>query len=222
MKAVVTGGCSGLGACFTNELMKRGYEVFPLYNTSSDAAKKMASEHVFPKHCDITNEEEIIETFADIEDIDILINNAGYACDNFYLDKTKKEFMHVLEVNVVGTFLVTKYAFNKINNGVVINISSNNAIDNYNPISMDYDASKAGVNMLTKDFAQIKSNVKVISICPGWIETDAVKEMNPSYLEQEMAKVNQTKLIEPQELVNYVLDHLDSYQNGDIIEIKEV
>lgn len=221
MKAVVTGGCSGLGACFTKYLASLGYIVYALYNTSKESAELMKNDNIIPIHCDLRNEEEIIDALADLEDIDILINNAAYQCDNFYLDKTKQEFMHVLEVNVVGTFLVTKYLFNKLK-GVVINISSNNALDNYNPISMDYDASKAAINMLTKDFSLIKSNVKVISICPGWINTDSVKEMNPEYLEMEMKKVNQSKLIEPSKLVEYIINNIDNFNNGEIVEIKEV
>lgn len=221
MKAVVTGGCSGLGACFTKYLASLGYIVYALYNTSKESAELMKNDNIIPIHCDLRNEEEIIDALADLEDIDILINNAAYQCDNFYLDKTKQEFMHVLEVNVVGTFLVTKYLFNKLK-GVVINISSNNALDNYNPISMDYDASKAAINMLTKDFSLIKSNVKVISICPGWINTDSVKEMNPEYLEMEMKKVNQSKLIEPSKLVEHIINNIDNFNNGEIVEIKEV
>lgn len=106
--------------------------------------------------------------------------------------------------------------------GIIINISSNNAIDNYSPLSMDYDASKAGVNMLTKDFARIMNNQKIISICPGWIKTDSIKEMNQDYLDKEMKSVGQNKLIDPNELAKYVVDKMDDFENGDIIEIKEL
>ena len=118
-------------------------------------------------------------------------------------------------------------ALSKLNSkGIIINISSNNAIDNYNPISMDYDASKAGINMLTKNFSLILENLnknnKIIAVCPGWILTDSVKEMNPLFLEQEMKKNNQNKIIIPNELVEYIINHLEDYQNGEIVIIKEV
>lgn len=218
MKVVVTGGCSGLGLSFTNYLAHQGYTVYALYNNSK---KEFNNKNIIPLHCDLRNEEEIINVLENIDDIDILINNAAYSCDNYFLDKTKEEFMHVLEVNVVGTFLVTKYLFNKINKAI-INISSNNAIDNNNEISMDYDASKAGVNMLTKDFSLIKSNIKVVSICPGWINTESVLKIDKNYLDKEMAKVGQKKLLDKDMLAKYVIDNIEKYNTGDIIEIKEI
>ena len=86
---------------------------------------------------------------------------------------------------------------------------------------MDYDASKAGINMITKNFSEILPQ-KVVAICPGWINTEAVQEMNPEYLKEEMAKVNQKELINPNSLVKKILSELDTYQTGDIIEIKEL
>lgn len=229
MKAVITGGCSGLGLAFSKFLIARGYFVFALYNTSVDNALKLENEFENIKciKCDITNEEEIKNVIDSIDEIDLLINNAGIAIDNDYQNKSKQEFMKVIETNLGGTFLVTKYALSKLNSkGIIINISSNNAIDNYNPISMDYDASKAGINMLTKNFSLIledlNKNNKIIAVCPGWILTDSVKEMNPLFLEQEMKKNNQNKIIIPNELVEYIINHLEDYQNGEIVIIKEV
>lgn len=225
MIAVVTGGCSGLGKCFTEYLLGIGYKVYALYNSSIDSALELETlyDNVRCIKCDIRKEEEVEKVLFNIDDIDLLINNAGIAKDNEYENKSKKEFMSVLETNVVGTFLVIKYAMSKLNKkGIIINISSNNAIDNYSPLSMDYDASKAGVNMLTKDFARIMNNQKIISICPGWIKTDSIKEMNQDYLDKEMKSVGQNKLIDPNELAKYVVDKMDDFENGDIIEIKEL
>lgn len=224
MKAVVTGGCSGLGEVFTRELLKRGFYVYALYNKSLDNAYEMEEslDNLRCIKCDIRDEKNVDNTFFNIDDIDIIINNAGIAIDNNYEEKTAKEFMKVLETNVVGTFNVIKYGNHKLTKkGVIINISSDNAIDNYNPISMDYDCSKAGVNMLTKDFSLCLEN-KVISICPGWISTPSVLEMNPDYLKEEMEKNKQKELIDPSKLVNKILDEYENYSSGDIIEIKEV
>lgn len=225
MKAVVTGGCSGLGKCFTEILVKRGYKVYALYNSSVDSALELEStyDNVRCIKCDIRKEEEVESVFFNLDEIDLLINNAGIAKDNSYQDKTKKEFMSVLETNVVGTFLVIKNAIDKLNKkGIIINISSNNAIDNYSPLSMDYDVSKVGVNMLTKDFALTMDDKRIVSICPGWIETETVKEMNQEYLINEMKKVKQSKLIDPKLLAEHIIDEAKNYKNGEIIEIKEL
>lgn len=218
MKAIVTGGCRGLGYAFTKYLASLGYTVYALYNTT----KLKEEENIIPLHCDISNEMEIIDVLNKIGSIDLLINNAALSLDNEYQDKTKEEFMKVLEVNVVGTFLMIKHSIKHLTKeGTIINISSNNTLGNNSPLSMDYDASKAGINMITKNFSEILPQ-KVVAICPGWINTEAVQEMNPEYLKEEMAKVNQKELINPNSLVKKILSELDTYQTGDIIEIKEL
>lgn len=224
MIAVVTGGVKGLGRSFTEYLLSLGYKVYAFYNSSEDDAKKLEEQYknLTCIKCNIKNENEIIDAFYEIDEIDLLINNAATSNDSYFFEKTKEEFMDTLETNVVGTFLVSKIAFNRINKGTIINISSNNAIDNYNPISMDYDISKAGINLMTKELAMLKSNIKVFSICPGWINTDSIKEMNQDYLKKEMERSNQEKLIEPDELAKLIIDNIDNYESGSIIEIKEV
>ena len=218
MKAIVTGGCRGLGYAFTKYLASLGYTVYALYNTT----KLKEEEKIIPLHCDISNEMEIIDVLNKIGPIDLLINNAALSLDNEYQDKTKEEFMKVLEVNVVGTFLMIKHSIKHLTKeGTIINISSNNTLGNNSPLSMDYDASKAGINMITKNFSEILPQ-KVVAICPGWINTEAVQEMNPEYLKEEMAKVNQKEIINPNSLVKKILSELDTYQTGDIIEIKEL
>lgn len=224
MKAVITGGVKGLGKAFAEFLLNKGYTVYAIYHTSLDEAYdlEMKYDNVRCIKCDIRNESEVEQLFFNIDDIDLVINNASIAIDNELKDKTGKEFLNVLNTNVVGTFLVSKYALSKLSKkGIIINISSNNSLDNYNPISMDYDVSKCGVNMLTKEFALL-TDKKVLCYAPGWINTDAVKEMNPKYVEKEMKKVNQLKIIEPSALVENILTRCNNDESGSIIEIKEV
>ena len=64
---------------------------------------------------------------------------------------------------------------------------------------MDYDASKAGVENLTKNLALRFPNVKICALAPNWIATESVLEMSPIYLESELKRVNQKKLIEVDE-----------------------
>ena len=150
--------------------------------------------------------------------IDLLINNAAYASDNYIMDKTKEEFMKVLEVNVVGTFLVTKYLYPYLNSGIIVNISSTDAVDTYNRISMDYCASKSGVNSLTKTFAQEFNNIKVIGFMPPWTNTESIKQMNPEYLERELKRINQKKLYEPIEVAENIIKIINdkSVKSGEI------
>lgn len=87
---------------------------------------------------------EIIKYF---HHIDVLVNNAGISMDNNFTMKDSEEFKEVLNTNLVGTFLVSKYVAKEMlddKKGTIINISSNNAIGANYEESMDYDASKAG------------------------------------------------------------------------------
>ena len=223
MKALVTGGCSGLGYYFTLELLNRGYEVYAIYNSSEVTANEMMSKYDNLKciKCDIRDELLVKNVIENIGELDLLINNAALAIDNNFEDKSYDEFMSVLGVNVGGTFNVIKYASKYMDGGDIINISSDNTLGNNNPISMDYDASKAGVNMLTLNFSEVL-NSKVIAYAPGWIATDSVKSMNPEFLREELEKNEQEELLDPSLLVKCILDDYKYQESGSIIPIKEV
>lgn len=234
MKAVVTGGCRGLGLAFTLELLARGYEVVATYLTSEDSAKKLESEYANLKciKCDVSDEESVSSLFyewtcTDAEKIDLVIHNAAIAKDNYFDLKSLEEFMEVVRVNLGGTFVVDRFATKVLNRGgVIINISSNNTLGYHNPISMDYDASKAGVNMLTKDFAlsleELDLDQKIVAIAPGWINTEAVDAADPTYIHDELVRGCQKELLDPRELAKEIIDNIQNYKSGDIVEIKEV
>ncbi len=226
MRALVTGGCKGLGKAFTLELLKRGYEVTATYLTSEEEAKELEAENDNLKcvKLDVRNQDSVSKVFWESDDLDLVINNAAIAMDNLYIDKSLDEFMEVVKVNLGGTFIVDRYAATRMMGGTIINISSNNTLGYHNPISMDYDASKAGVNMLTKDFAMALKDldIKVVAIAPGWINTEAIREADPKYIEEELMRGEQKELLDPQKLVSKILDDIPNYKSGDIVEIKEV
>lgn len=223
MKALVTGGCSGLGLSFTKELLNRGYEVIAIYNSSEESANKLSNEFSNLKciKCDIRDEQVLSDIVSSVGKIDLLINNASIAIDNDYMSKSYQEFMEVLSVNVGGTYNVIKYVSNNMDNGTIINISSDNTIGNNSPISMDYDASKAGINLLTLNFSEVL-NSKVVAYLPGWIATDSVKSMNPEYLREQLEKNEQKELLDPDLLVKEILDDVVNQESGSLIPIKEI
>lgn len=229
MKIVITGGCKGLGLELTTYAASLGHTVYALYNKSIDVAYELEKKYdnIRTIKCDVKNENEVDNVLFNIGEFDCLINNSGIAIDNSYKDKSKREFMSVLETNLVGTFLMIKSGIDKLNeNGIIINISSNNALYAYSPLAMDYDASKAGINILTKDFALIideeKRTTRIVAICPGWINTDAILEMNPDYLKDELKKVGQEKLIDKKALAKYLIDNISNFKNGEIIDLKNM
>lgn len=226
---LVTGGAKGIGSSIVESLANLGCYVIINYNTSKQEAiklKQKPKDKVMIIKADISNELEVKEMINKIvkefKKIDILINNAAYTCDNLIEEKTKKEFMRVLEVNVFGTFLVSKYASKYMNKGIIINISSTDAVDTYNEYNIDYSASKAAVNSLTKSLALILKDIKVLSLMPLWVNTEIVREMNQEYLKSELKRTNQKKLLEPVQVANKVIELINSdITSGSIIRMEE-
>lgn len=189
MICLVTGSSRGLGKEIIKKFASEGFEVIINYNKSEKDAYKLADEIGSKARvikCDISNEEEVRDMFDQIDHLDVLINNAAIADDKDPLEKSALEFNRVLHTNLTGTFLVTKYAIEKMGNGSIVNISSTNGIDTYYPESIDYDASKAGIISLTHNFAKYLSDIRVNCICPDWIDTDMNKDMDEIY----KAKIN--------------------------------
>lgn len=121
--------------------------------------------------------------------IDIIINNAGISLDSEVDAKNKETFQKILDVNLIGTFLVCKYGHKIMKKGSIINISSTNGIDTYYPYGLDYDASKAGVISLTKNLAiEYAPNIRVNTVAPGWINTEMNKELDEEYRLEETKK----------------------------------
>ena len=230
---LITGSAKGIGKACIEKFASKGYNVVINYLTSEKQAKelKYTVENLYGIKAlcikaDISKEAEVKNMIAEVINtfgkIDVLINNANYEQDNNYLEKTKEEFLRVLEVNVVGTFLVTKYASKYMNKGTVINISSLDATDTYRELSMDYCASKAGINSLTQTFSLALPNIKFISIMLPWVKTESVEEMFSEYLENELKRIGQERLVETDEVVESIYELLDDkkVKSGDVIKFK--
>ena len=131
--------------------------------------------------------------------------------------------MDVLEVNLVGTFLMCKYASKLMERGIIINISSTDAIDTYNVYGMDYAASKAGLNNLTKTLALRFPSLKICSLAPNWVDTESIKEMNPEFLKQELARIGQKKLLTKEEVAIKIIELMinDDYVSGSIVRMDD-
>lgn len=216
MICLVTGSSRGLGKEIIKKFAREGFEVIINYNKSEKNAYKLADEIGSKARvikCDISNEEEVRDMFDQIDHLDVLINNAAIADDKDPLEKSALEFNRVLHTNLTGTFLVTKYAIEKMGNGSIVNISSTNGIDTYYPESIDYDASKAGIISLTHNFAKYLSDIRVNCICPDWIDTDMNKDMDDIY----KAKIN---FIKPDVLASLVYKvAMDKGINDQIIKV---
>ena len=230
--AFITGCAKGIGKEIALTLANHGYNIIATYNTSLNEIKELSKKikdigvNFDLYKLDLSNEDNINDITNKVKDkynhIDILINNAALSLDNNFLDKTKEEFMKVLEVNLVGPFLLIQKLCSVLNDSKIINICSTDGINTYSKLSMDYSASKAGLINLTKSLALELEKNKVYAICPNWVNTESIREMNPEYLEDEMNRVGQKRLIEPQEIANKVLEIIQNdIKTGSIIVMED-
>ncbi len=230
---LVTGSAKGIGKAIIIEFAKHGYNVAINYLTSEHEAldlkntvEKLYGTQAIVVKADISKEEEVINmvdtTVKKFGKINVLVNNANHEQSDTYLDKTKEGFMRTLEVNVVGTFMVTKYVSKYMEDGLVINISSLDATDTYNELSIDYCASKAAINSLAQTFSLAIPNIKFISVMLPWVNTESVKEMFPEYLQDELKRTGQTHLVEPEEVSQKIYSYVDDnkIKSGSILKMK--
>lgn len=219
MKVLVTGGARGLGLAISLYYLKMGHSVVVNYNNSSDLALKLKSEYgdrVSIVKADVSNEDDVKRMFDALGKLDVVVNNAGIAKDSDPMEKSAEEFLEVIKVNLLGTFLVSKYAVNHVDKGCIVNISSTNALDTYYPESMDYDASKAGVISLTHNFSLYLKDrdIRVNVVCPDWIDTDMNLGMDEEY------KKSLGVFLKPEEVAKVVYDvSIDESVNDAVIRV---
>ena len=234
---LVTGSNRGIGAACIEEFAKVGASVVINYCHHKEEAlelEKMIQEkygvETLTIKCDVSKSEEVEEMVNIIVDtfggIDILVNNAGISRDSLLLDKNEKEFRRILDVNLLGTYLCSKYVGRVMLNqkhGKIINISSTNAIDTYYPESCDYDASKAGVISLTHNLArEFAPFIQVNCVCPGWVKTSMNKDLSMEQIVNEKKKILLGRFADAEEIaqvVAFLSSSKASYINDSIIRV---
>lgn len=235
MKTVlITGASRGIGESIALEFAKNNYNVVIGYNSSKCEGEKV-KEYIEKNYkvkclmvkCDISSEIEVSHmvdlSLKEFGNIDVLINNASVSMDNDIMSKSKDEFLRVVEVNLVGTFLVTREVIKKCNVNTIVNISSTDSTSTYSKVNIDYSCSKAGVNILSKTFSLCYPDIKICTIMPNWVNSETVLSMNSDYLEEEMKRIGQKKLIDKEYVARKTYEVVvDKFiKNGDIIRIDE-
>ncbi|HEY6977218.1 MAG TPA: SDR family NAD(P)-dependent oxidoreductase [Chitinophagaceae bacterium] len=188
---LITGGARGIGLAIAYEFAKED-AVLSIFDNNKENLEKTYSElkqiakTVFTDGVDISNFSSVKEAVAKAEDrqaIDVLINNAGIAVETPFLKITESEWRKIIDTNLSGIFFmsqcVCKYMAER-KSGVVVNMSSKNGLDGEFGYA-HYNASKAGVILLTKTMALELAHlgIRVNAVCPGYIETPMSKEIDP-------------------------------------------
>ena len=178
-KAIITGANGQLGNSFVEGLVKKGYFVYAI-DINTENIKVL--DGVDSVKLDITDEVKVHDFFSSIQDLDVLINNAGIGVFTPFEDRTAAEFKKVMEVNLLGAFLMSQSSVRIMKNssgGKIINIASINAQKGQYG-QANYSASKAGILGFTKSLAAegAKFGVTVNSVSPGYISTSMVTNLN--------------------------------------------
>ena len=127
MVVLVTGSSRGIGRSIILEYARRGLDVVINYHKNDEAAKKLEKEikdkydvRVLTIKCDVSKEDEVEAMFNQIIDefgkLDILVNNAGVSRDTMFMDIRVKDFKRILDVNLIGAYLCSKYALKEMLN----------------------------------------------------------------------------------------------------------
>ena len=117
---------------------------------------------------------------------------------------------------------VSKYMLER-GSGSIVNVGSMNGIDSYYTYSMDYDASKAGLHILTKDLAVLFAPViRVNAVAPGWVGTPMNRNLDADYIKNEEFKIALGRFALPEEIANviyFLASDEASYINGTVIKV---
>ena len=232
----VTGGSRGIGKEVALKFAENGYDVILNYvsdKTDVDGLTKelkdKGAESLILK-ADVSNAEEVenvvkqaIEKFGKI---DVLVNNAGITKDNLLMRMSEEEFDKVLEINLKGTFIVTKavtkYMMKK-RQGAIINLSSVVGVAG-NAGQCNYSASKAGIIGFTKSVAKelASRNIRANAVAPGFITTD-MTEVLPDAVKENIHNQIPLKRMgtakEVAELIYFLGSNTSSYITGQVINI---
>jgi 3-oxoacyl-[acyl-carrier protein] reductase len=193
---LITGAARGIGLEIAMQFAKEGAVLslldYHLENLQASLQQLKANgTETYGYAIDVSMQSDVVETIkkADsIRPIDVLINNAGIAYETPFLNITENEWKKVLDINLTGMFFVAQAVCRHMavrNKGVVVNMSSKNGLDAEVGYA-HYNASKAGIIMLTKTMALELAHVgiRVNAVCPGYLQTPMSMEIDsPEFVE---------------------------------------
>lgn len=234
--AFITGATRGIGKQIAITLAKEGYNIAINYRKENEELKE-TKEQIESNNVECLAVQGDVSNFEDTEKmvkqiiekygkIDVLVNNAGITKDMLLMRMKKEDFENVIDVNLVGTFNITKNVIPymmKQKSGRIINISSVVGISG-NAGQTNYSASKAGIIGFTKSLAKEvgSRNILVNAVAPGFIETQMTENLKEE-MKQEISKTIPLKRMGKAEDVANVVKFLaspdSSYITGQVINI---
>lgn len=234
--ALITGATRGIGKQIAITLAKEGYDIALNYRKENEELKSIKEEirennvECLVVQGDVSIFEEceqlvkqVIEKFGKI---DVLVNNAGITKDMLLMRMKKEDFEQVIDVNLIGTFNVTKNAINpmlKARSGRIINISSVVGVSG-NAGQTNYAASKAGIIGFTKSLAKevASRGILVNVVAPGFIETSMTEILKDEVKEEIAKNIPLKRMGNVQDVANvvkFLASEDSSYMTGQVLHV---
>lgn len=182
MKALITGASSGIGRDIARRLDSMGYTLILAARTKEkldELNNSLGGRHRVIK-TDLSNHSEAKRLYEEVkrEDIDILINNAGFGLFGSFDETDLETELNMLSLNIEAVHILTKLFlrdFKKRNRGTILNVASSAAFLP-GPLMATYYATKAYVLRLSaairEELRRDKSKVVICTLCPGPVKTD--------------------------------------------------
>ena len=233
---LVTGGSRGIGKEVAEIYAENGYDVVINYvsdRTDVEGIKKEFEEKKVKClliKADVSNSEDvekmIEEAIKEFGKIDVLVNNAGITRDTLLMRMSEEDFDKVIEINLKGTYLVTKQVTKymmKKRQGSIINLASVVGVVG-NAGQANYAASKAGIIGFTKSIAKelASRNIRVNAVAPGFIETDMTNILKDEVKENIGNQIPLKRMgtaREVAEVIYFLGTEKSSYITGQVINI---
>jgi 3-oxoacyl-[acyl-carrier protein] reductase len=229
--AIVTGGSRGIGAAVSRDLAAHGARVVVGYNRSDAEAKAVVEDieesggEALAVHLDVTDEATVRTVFRFVRNefgsLDVVVSNAGVTNDGFLPTMSTAKYQSVMDVNMLGTFLVCREALKVMSfqrRGVIVTMSSATGQAGREG-QTNYSASKGAILSFTKALAKEcgMHNVRANVVAPGFIETDMVKVIRPDLRKKYEDYISLGRMGSPQEVANvvtFLASSLSSYVHG--------
>ena len=234
-RAIVTGGARGIGSSIASRLLQSGARV-ALWDLNGPDLKTMEDKlsengNVFGVQVDVADNDSVVaavtETFKQLGEVEILVNNAGITGGNAPIWEMKvDEWKKVLDIDLTGVFLCCREIAPKmIANGYgrIVNVASIAGKEG-NPNAAHYSAAKAGVISLTKSLAKesVKTGVLCNCVTPAVIETPMLEQMTNQHKEYMVSKIPLDRMGQPHEvaaLVAWLASEDCSFSTGAVFDI---
>jgi NAD(P)-dependent dehydrogenase (short-subunit alcohol dehydrogenase family) len=224
----VTGGASGIGLAIVQALVEQGWHaiVADVQPSNLDRAREALAQHLSLVHFEqlnVSNEEAVVKTIArceaEVGPLSGVVNCAGIGRDVPCLDTSAALFRQIVDVNLIGSFLVAREAARCMRgrgSGSIVNIASVSGMRG-NPGRVAYGASKAGVILMTQVMAVelASAGVRVNAIAPGPIETPLVRSMHTEQARADwLERVPQHRYGAPEEIAGAAIFLLDEARSS--------